>query len=79
MSAVCAILSMMSAPGITAMFGKCPKKKISLPVIFLMATARFPGSRERTLSTIRKGYFWGTKVLISSKVITIASSPQTWS
>jgi hypothetical protein len=74
MIAVCAILSMMSAPGMTAIFGKWPKKKISLPVTFLIATTLLPVSRESTRSTIRKGNFWGTSALISSNEICIHAS-----
>lgn len=50
-----AITSTMSTPGIIGLSGKCPGKKLSLMVTFLIATAETPGLYSITLSTKRNG------------------------
>lgn len=45
----------MRTPGIIGLSGKCPGKKLSLMVTFLIATAETPGSYSITLSTRRNG------------------------
>lgn len=47
--------SIMRTPGIIGLSGKCPGKKLSLIVTFLIATAETPGLYSITLSTKRKG------------------------
>lgn len=50
-----AITSIMSTPGIIGLSGKCPGKKLSLMVTFLIATADSPALYSITLSTRRNG------------------------
>ena len=50
-----AIISICKTPGITGYPGKCPWKKGSFIVTFLMATKCLPPSVSRTRSTRRKG------------------------
>jgi len=47
--------STMRTPGIIGLSGKCPGKKLSLIVTFLIATAETPGLYSITLSTNRNG------------------------
>ena len=47
--------STMRTPGIIGLSGKCPGKKLSLIVTFLIATAETPGLYSITLSTSRNG------------------------
>ena len=49
------ITSIMRTPGIIGLSGKCPGKKLSFMVTFLIATAETPGSYSITLSTKRNG------------------------
>ena len=49
------ITSTMRTPGIIGLSGKCPGKKLSLIVTFLIATAETPGLYSITLSTKRNG------------------------
>ena len=49
------ITSTMSTPGIIGLSGKCPGKKLSFIVTFLIATAEIPGLYSITLSTKRNG------------------------
>ena len=50
-----AFTSTMRTPGIMGLSGKCPGKKLSFIVTFLIATAETPGLYSITLSTRRKG------------------------
>ena len=45
----------MRTPGMMGLSGKCPGKKLSLMVTFLIATAETPGLYSITLSTKRNG------------------------
>lgn len=45
----------MSTPGIIGLSGKCPGKKLSLMVTFLIATADTPALYSITLSTNKNG------------------------
>jgi hypothetical protein len=47
--------STMRTPGIIGLSGKCPGKKLSFIVTFLIATAETPGLYSITLSTNRNG------------------------
>jgi len=49
------ITSTMRTPGIIGLSGKCPGKKLSLMVTFLIATADTPAVYSITLSTNRNG------------------------
>lgn len=49
------ITSTMRTPGIIGLSGKCPGKKLSLMVTFLIATAETPALYSITLSTNRNG------------------------
>lgn len=50
----------MRTPGIMGLSGKCPGKKLSLMVTFLIATADTPGVYSITLSTNRNGNLHNT-------------------
>jgi hypothetical protein len=45
----------MRTPGIIGLSGKCPGKKLSFIVTFLIATTETPGLYSITLSTNRNG------------------------
>lgn len=49
------ITSTMRTPGMIGLSGKCPGKKLSFIVTFLIATAETPGLYSITLSTKRNG------------------------
>src|SRR5581483_1640145 len=63
-AAACAIASQMSTPGMTGWSGKCPWKKSSFAVTFLIPTMRSP-STSTMRSIRRKGYRCGIRLAIS--------------
>jgi len=69
----CAIASTISTPGMMGCPGKCPWKKGSLIVTFLIPTTRVFSSISTIRSTNRNGYRWGRICMISSMPSTRAS------
>lgn len=67
----------MRTPGIIGLSGKCPGKKLSLIVTFLIATAETPGLYSITLSTSRNGNLNQNqkhqKKIKSNKALTLSS------
>lgn len=57
----------MRTPGIMGLSGKCPGKKLSLMVTFLIATAHTPGVYSITLSTNRNGNLHNTTIQTSNQ------------
>lgn len=60
------ITSTMRTPGIIGLSGKCPGKKLSFIVTFLIPTAEIPGLYSITLSTKRNGNLRHTQKQISN-------------